>query len=237
MAERLRPKRPQDTTLFRIVAFFSRLQLGYLFHSQRRSKLFVIVFAIGSGTVALGIITIAAYMTKLPLLFPPLAPSAFILFYTPLSASASPRNVFLSHTMGLICGLLCLRAVLLIWPESTLLDPSQMNWHRVLAIALSSVLVGLSMTALKCVHPPATATALIAALGYFRTPFQMLGLVAALVFLLLEATLFIRIFGGLPYPLWRANPRLTKSYRELAEGVEARGGFWEEVASRIYKTR
>ena len=237
MAGRPRIRSPQDTALFRAVAFFSRLQLGYLFHSQARTKLLVILFALTSGSIALGIITIAAYITRLPLLFPPLAPSAFILFYTPLSPSASPRNVFLSHTIGLMCGLLCLKAVISIWPESTLLDPVQMNWHQVLVIALSTSLVGLLMIVLRCVHPPATATALIAALGYFKTPFQMGGLVAAVIFLLLEAALFIRVLGGLPYPLWKANPRLTKSYRELAEGVETRAGFWEEVASKIYKTR
>ena len=237
MTARSKARSPQDSTLFRVVAFFSRLQLGYLFHSQSRNKLIVVLFALTCGTTALGIITIAAYMTRLPLLFPPLAPSAFILFYTPLSPSASPRNVFLSHTIGLICGLLCLKAVISIWPESALLDPVQMNWHRVLVVVLSTSMVGLLMIVLKCVHPPATATALIAALGYFKTPFQMGGLVAAVVFLLLEAALFIRVLGGLPYPLWRANPRLTKPYRELAEGVETRGGFWEEVASKIYKIR
>ncbi len=237
MALKSRAKSPQETVLFRIVALFSRLQLGYLFHNQSHPKLLVVLFALSSGTIALGIITIAAYMTKLPLLFPPLAPSAFILFYTPLSPSASPRNVFLSHVMALGCGLLCLKAVVALWHESSLLDPALMNWHRILIIALSTSLVGLLMITVKCVHPPATATALIAALGYFKTPFQVGGLVAAIIFLLIEATLLIRVFGGLPYPLWRANPALTKPYRELAEGVETRGGFWEESISRIYRSR
>ena len=237
MKRELNIKGPQETFLFKAVAFFSRLQMGYLFHKRKDTQLLVALFALASGTTALATITLAAYLTNLPLLFPPLAPSAFILFYTPLSNTASPRNVLMSHTMALAAGLISLRAMVFFCPQSYLLDPEVMNWHRIVVIGSSSTIIGLLMIMLRCVHAPAAATALIAALGYFRTPLQVLGLVAAVVFLLLEAIVFVKLLGGLPYPLWKPNHKLTKPYRQLADGIDARRGFWEEAAAKIYKLR
>lgn len=237
MSERAKVQGPQATMLFRVVAFFSRLQVGYLFHRQKDTQLLIILFALIAGTTALAIITMAAQLTKLPLLFPPLAPSAFILFYTPLSPSASPRNVFLSHTMGLGVGLLCLKVMAFFYTEQSLFDPAAMSWQRVVVIGLSTGLIGLLMIVLRCVHPPAAATALIAALGYFKNIFQVMALVAAVILLLVEAVVFVRLIGGLPYPIWKIDQRLTKAYRELADGIGSRGGFWQEISSNIYKKR
>ena len=44
-------------------------------------------------------------LARLPLLFPPLGPSAFILFYTPMSVAASPRNVIMAHFLAVGAGL------------------------------------------------------------------------------------------------------------------------------------
>ncbi len=170
----------------------------------------VVIFVFVAGASALGIITVAAYLTKLPLLFPPLGPSAYILFHTPMSVTASPRNVVLSHIMAVATGLLWLRLAVWLFPEANLNDPSVLNWYRVAVIALSMGLIGVLMVSLKCTHPPAAASAMIAAMGYLTDIVHILGLIAAVVLLVMDAFFFNRVLGGLPYPVWRADPKISK---------------------------
>ena len=229
--------RPQQSLLFRVVAFFSRLQMVYVINRLENARVVIIIFVLTAATAALGIITVAAYLAKLPLLFSPLAPSAFILFYTPMAVTASPRSVLLSHGLGVAIGILSLRLCVLLWPHSGLLDPQVMNWHRIVVIAISTGAMAVLMILMRCIHPPAAATALIAALGYFATPIQILGLLAAVVFLILEALFFIRLLGGIPYPFWRSDPRLMRTYRPLVKGIKTKGNFWQEVAAKIFRQR
>lgn len=228
---------PQGSLLFRVVAFFSRLQLAYLIRSVRHPRFLVVIFVFSAGAIALGIITLAAYLIELPLLFPPLGPSAFILFHTPMSITASPRNVVLSHTMAVVVGLGSLGFVGMIWSNASLSDPSVMNWYRVMVIALSMGLIGLIMVTMRCVHPPAAASALIAAMGYLANAAQVLGLLAAVVLLVLEAFLFNRMIGGLPYPVWRADPTVSRSYGVLAGIPEVNTNFWQQLATKIFQHR
>ncbi|MBW2341144.1 MAG: HPP family protein [Deltaproteobacteria bacterium] len=178
---------PQNTFVFRVIAFFSKLQLSYLLRSMASPRFVVVLFVFIAGATAMGIITLVAYLTKLPLLFPPLGPSAFILFHTPMSVTASPRNVILSHTLAVAAGLLSFQLVGMICPGSNLIDSSVMNWYRVMAIALSMGLIGILMISVRCVHPPAAASALIAAMGYLANPEQILGIIGAVILLVLEA--------------------------------------------------
>lgn len=128
--------------------------------------------------------------------FPQLGPSAFILFYTPMSEQASPRNVFLSHLLGVGIGLLSLWLCSLAFPDMHLIDSHVLNWQREIVVACSMGLACLLMVVFKCVHPPAAASALIAALGYFEGPEHVIGIVAAVVLLLLAALFFNRFIGG-----------------------------------------
>jgi CBS domain-containing membrane protein len=237
MVKSERPLRPQESLLFRAVAFFSRLQLGYLLRSRGYSRLLQVLFVFVTGATALGTITIAAYLTELPLLFPPLGPSAFILFYTPLAVIASPRNVILSHTMAVAAGLSSIWLAGLVFPDMNLAAPSLLNWARVTTIACSMGVIGVLMIVTDSVHPPAAATALIAAMGYLQRPDQVIGLVAAVVLLSVEAFLFNRVIGGLPYPLWRADSTVLQSYGALA-GIPAKGTTaWHQLASRLFQRR
>ena len=184
---------PQHSFLFRMIAFFSRLQFGYMLRSRGYPRFLVMTFVFASGATALGTITIIAYLTELPLLFPPLGPSAFILFYTPMSISASPRSVILSHTLAVAAGLSALWLFKLILSHPNLLDPTVMNWYRVSAIALSMGLICMVMIIVKCVHPPAAASALIAAMGYLQNVEQILGLIVAVILLVAEGVLFLKM--------------------------------------------
>jgi hypothetical protein len=123
-------------------------------------QIVVILFAMSAGAITLGTITAAALVIHLPLLFPPLAPSAFILIVTPLAAVASPRNVVLSHTPAVVVGMASLNTVDAMVPEAGLMVAGSMCAYRVLAIAMTVGAISAMMTLLRCSHPPAaTATA------------------------------------------------------------------------------
>ena len=231
------PGGPQQSLLFRVAAFFSRLQLWYMIRSMGHSRFIVVIFVFIAGATAVGIITVVAYITKLPLLFPQLGPSAFILFHTPMSTEASPRNVILAHTLAVISGLFSLWLVGILVPEGNIIDPSVMNWYRVIAIALSMGLIGVTMVAMKCVHPPAAASALIAAMGYLDNPLQIIGIIGAVVLLVVEAILFNRIIGGLPYPIWKADLKVARNYSQLAGTPNIGTTFWQQLTIKTFQRR
>jgi CBS-domain-containing membrane protein len=231
------PEGPQSSLLFRVIAFFSRLRFGYLLRSKDNPRFLVGVFVFGAGTVAVGIITMVAFLTDLPLIFPPLGPSAFILFYTPMAVTASPRNVILSHSTAVAAGLMSLHLVGMIYPEAGLNHPAIMNWYRVLVIAVSMAVSCVLMIIMRCEHSPAAGSALIAAMGYLGNPAQIVGLPVAVVLLVVEAFVFNRIIGGLPYPTWRTDLKVSQSYGVLAGIPDSNTTFWQLMAVKMFQRR
>ena len=229
--------KPQQTFLFRLVAFISRLQFSYLLRALKNTRIIIFGFTVTAGVSAIAIISAIASFTELPLLFPPLAPSAFILFYMPMSETGSPRNLILGHTISLLCGLVALHVITSFLPGASILEPSALNYANILAISMAMGLSTAFMVGFKCAHPPATATALIASMGFIATPIQAAGLVAAVVFLALEAFFFVRILGGIPYPYWRFNPQAAIHYKDLSGRTDSVSTNWEELSKQIFKKR
>jgi CBS domain-containing membrane protein len=231
------PPPPQKSFFYRLVSFFARHQLSYLLHNSRHRRWLFLLFVFTAGATALAIISVLASVTRLPLLFPQLGPSAFILFYTPMSEQASPRNVLLSHFMAVAIGLLCLWLTAQVFPQEHLIDSTVLNWQREIVVASSVGLVCLLMAVFNCVHPPAVASALIASLGFFEGPIQVFGIVAAVVLLLLAALFFNRVIGGLPCPFWRFNARIARNFGEMA-GIPANEiNFWRQATKRSFQRR
>lgn len=233
----LTPRAPQQGLLFRIVAIFSRMQFWYLIRSMTNKRMVTVVFVFSAGATALGTIAMVAFLTDLMMLFPPLGPSAFILFHTPLAESASPRNVIMAHTLALMAGLASLAMANWVFPVTGEIQPSGGNWHDVTAIAFAMGLTSIAMLGLRCVHPPAAATALIAAMGFLSNPVQVGGTLAAVLFLVAEGILFNRIFGGLPYPLWRFEADKVKNYCTIAGVPEHGKTYWQQMAAKTFLRR
>lgn len=231
------PRAPQQSLLFRIVAFFSRMQFWYLIRSMANKRLVTVVFVFTAGATALGTITVIAFLTDLMMLFPPLGPSAFILFHTPLAESASPRNVIMAHALALLAGLTSFELSSWVFPIVGEIASSSVNWRDVTAIAFAMGLTSIAMLGLRCIHPPAAATALIAAMGFLSNPVQVAGTLAAVLFLVAEAILFNRIIGGLPYPLWRFEADNVKNYCTIAGVPEHGKTYWQQMAAKTFLRR
>ncbi len=227
--------RNRGDLLFRIVRWCSRWQLHSVLRRSRHDGAPRLLFAVTMGAFALGTITLAALVTDLPLLFPPLAPSAFILFTTPLAPTAAPRSVVLGHTVAVLCGLVALMAVGTLFPDARLHEPTSMNGPRLLAITLTMALVTVGLVSLRCPHPPAAASGLLAAMGLLGSPTHALALPLAAALLSLEAVVLLRIFGGMPYPLWRPAEDLIPVYGTLAGCNQGTATAWTRIHDDLLK--
>lgn len=171
--------------------------------AQRYSHRTVLAgFNLINGGLSIALVSFVALVTQQAFIFPSLGATAFILFYVPLAAPASPRNTFCGHLVGALTGLLSLYLFGLHEAPSAI--ASGVDLPRVGAAALSLGLTGCLMVLLRVPHPPAGATALIVSLGLMPHPAQLPVLMAGVALLLAQAFVTNRL-AGIPYPVWRAG--------------------------------
>jgi CBS-domain-containing membrane protein len=161
------------------------------------------LFAFANGLLSLGLLSTLAWLTHHPLLFPSLGPTAFLLFYSPLLAAASPRNTLLGHLVGVACGYGSLALFGLTEAPPALV--TGVDAPRIGAASLSLAATSGLMVLLAVEHPPAGATTLIISLGLIRRPDQLVTLMIAVTLLCLQGWVINRL-AGLPYPTWRHRP-------------------------------
>jgi CBS-domain-containing membrane protein len=161
------------------------------------------LFAFANGLLSLGILSTLAWLTRHPLLFPSLGPTAFLLFSSPLLAAASPRNTLLGHLVGVACGYGSLALFGLTDAPPALV--TGVDGPRVGAASLSLAATSGLMVLLAVEHPPAGATTLIISLGLIRRPDQLVTLMIAVTLLCLQGWVINRL-AGIPYPTWRHRP-------------------------------
>jgi CBS domain-containing membrane protein len=165
------------------------------------------LFSFINGCISIGLMAALAVITQSPFIFPSLGPTAFLFFYTPTQASASPRNTIIGHAVGVVAGYLSLVVTGL-----TLAGPALVvgvSWSRVIAAGLSLGLTAGVMVLLRSPHPPAGATTLIISLGILTKPWQLFLLMVAVVLLTLQALVINRL-AGIDYPLWSPRQKLAE---------------------------
>ncbi len=182
-------------------SFFRKLRLDWLllhFPPQIVRALYVLV----NGFITIALLALLALVSRNPFVFPSLGPTAYLLFFTPLARTASPRNTVVGHAIGLICGY----AAFVLTGAGALPfgEHPGIFWPRILAAGLSLSITGAFMVLLDASHPPAGATTLIVSLGIISRP-RELGVIEVAVFLLVAQALAINRLAGLPYPLWHAS--------------------------------
>lgn len=151
------------------------------------------------GALSIGLLAVIALLTQEPFIFPSVGSSAFILFYRPLVAAASPRNVLLGHTIGVLTGWASL------WMFGLLGAPSAfeagMDGMRVAATAVGMGLSCALMVWLRAAHPPAAATSLLVSMGLISSLWHLPLLLAGALILVLQAFVMHRV-AGVKYPYW-----------------------------------
>ena len=180
----------------------SRIRLTSLLERYPR-RVVMGVFAFLNGVLTIGILAVVAMATDVPSVFPSLGPTAFLLFSTPMLASASPRNTLEGHLVGVLAGYLSLVLFGLTDEPATIIEG--VNAPRVMAAALSLGLTSGVMVVLGRAHPPAGATTLIVSLGLLREPWQLVVLMLAVVLMVAQGFVINRL-AGLRYPRWAPVP-------------------------------
>lgn len=187
---------------------FSRLQQRFPGRSIWALFMFV------NGFVTIAILAGVAMVSHTPFVFPSLGPTAILLFYTPLSLTASPRHTIYGHAIGILCGYGSLLLVGLhhAAPSTVVgVDP-----NRILAAALSLASTSALMILLKAAHPPAGATTLIISLGIVTKPTYLIVIEIAVVLLVGQAIILNRL-AGLDYPLWAKRVDVKSGDLQLSD--------------------
>lgn len=183
-----------------ILSLLRKLRLNWLLlHFPPRLVRSIYVFV--NGFVTIAVLALLALVSRNPFVFPSLGPTAYLLFFSPLGKTSSPRNTICGHAIGLICGY----AAFMVTGAGALPFASHPGifWPRILAAALSLSATGAVMVLLDVGHPPAGATTLIVSLGIIAK-LRELAIIEVAVLLLVAQALVINRLAGLPYPFWNA---------------------------------
>lgn len=151
------------------------------------------------GFIAISVNGLVAWAVRQPLLLPSLAPTVFVLFRTPLSKDACPRNVVFGHLAAIVLGLGALVAFGLYDDPSILRE--NVTLLRIIAVALSLALTEAVLVSLEMPHTPAAATTLLVSLGIFKTPAELISLAVGIVLVTAVSWVLNRILG-VPVPVW-----------------------------------
>lgn len=190
-----------------------RLRMGWLLRHFPPRPIWA-AFVCGNSFVAIALLSLVAMILHTAFVFPSLGPTAYLLFFMPRSAAASPKHALCGHLAGLVFGWGALWATGLL--HAPAVTQEGVNSMRVLAAAASLGLTGAAMVMLKISHPPAGATTLIVSLGFITGLRQLLVIEAAVAALLAHAMLMNRL-AGIDYPLWAPRKHPAPLPRPSAE--------------------
>jgi CBS domain-containing membrane protein len=183
-----------------ILSLLRRLRLNWLLQ-RFPERLVRSIYVFVNGFITIAVLALLALVTRNPFVFPSLGPTAYLLFFSPLGKTSSPRNTILGHAIGLACGY---GAFVLTGAGALPFGAhQQIFWPRILAAALSLSFTGALMVLLDVSHPPAGATTLIVSLGIISKPVELV-IIEVAVFLLVAQALAINRLAGLPYPWWNS---------------------------------
>lgn len=186
-----------------LVLWRARVSIPSLLAGCDERRVIAITTALNGG-IAILIICLLAWLVDLPLLFPALGPSAFLLFSSPFSRAASPRSVILGHFVALASGLVVWHSANLLCSQPISLEVG--GWPALVSASTALALTCALLVWFSCPHAPACATALIIALGAAADSFALLGMVGGVLLLTGQAVLINRMFG-LNTPTWSRIPK------------------------------
>jgi CBS domain-containing membrane protein len=173
-----------------------------IIRTRRLARIWAL-FMFVNGFISIGILCGLAMLFRTPFIFPSLGAIAFLVFFTPTTPAASPRNTLCGHAIALICGYAALWVTGLQHAGPAMV--AEFGWARILAAALSLATTGALMIRLNVPHPPAAATTLIVSLGLVSRPAYLVILEGGVALLVVQAIIINRL-TGVRYPLWASVP-------------------------------
>ncbi|MEE8169707.1 MAG: HPP family protein [Phycisphaerae bacterium] len=166
----------------------------------------VALVAGANGGLAILCISLVAWASDLPLIFPIIGPTAFLLFTVPFSKAAAPRSIILGHFTALAIGYACWHLTTYATGEDISLRVG--GWPLICCAALALAASSTVLIWLSCPHPPACASALVIALGAITSWPEVLAMAACVVLVTGQAVVVNRI-ACVPVPLWSPRPEFT----------------------------
>lgn len=178
-----------------------RFSIPVLLSRFDEKKVISVTTAINGGLAILAI-GVFAWLTKLPLIFPALGPSAFILFSRPLSDAAAPRNVIMGHLICMAVGYGVWQLMGVLSGEPVAIE--NMGLPLFCGAALTLAICAFLLVLLDWPHPPACASALVIVLGAVTAPRDIALMAVVVVWLTYQAVITNKLFG-MRVPSW--SPR------------------------------
>ena len=127
-----------------------------------------------------------AWLSGLPMLFPSLGPSAFVLAMFPKSDAANPRRVIGGHAIGVAAGLFAYHLLAGDASMTAAADPgTTVGLHLAVSGVVAMVLTVGGMLVARMRHPPACATTLIVSLGLLSTFVEGVVILLTVVFMVI----------------------------------------------------
>ena len=192
------PTQEVHTEFKHVELLLTRLRLPFLLR-HLPPKLVWSIYVCVNGFVTIAALALLGEVTHNPFVFPSLGPTAYLVFFSPLKESSSPKNAIFGHAIGLLCGY----GAFWITGMHVFAQPTAngIYWPRVFAAALALAGTGMLMVAFSVSHPPAGATTLIVALGILSKPEYLVIIEIAVILLILQAWALNHL-AGLDYPIW-----------------------------------
>jgi CBS domain-containing membrane protein len=193
----------QRHTLSELLSQTGQQQLrGHAIRTKSLTRTWAL-FMFVNGFISIAILTVVAKVFQTPFIFPSLGATAFLVFFTPTTPAASPRNTLCGQAVGIACGYGALVATGL--QHAGPATDVDLSWTRILAVSLALATTSALMILLNVPHPPGAATSMIVALGVVTRPAYLVVLEAAVALLVVQAILINRL-TGVRYPLWANVP-------------------------------
>lgn len=151
------------------------------------------------GGLAILIIGASAWLTDLPLVFPALGPTAFLLFSSPMSPAGAPRSAIVGHISALLSGYAAWH--LMTYLSGAPVTVQECGWPALCSSSLALAVTCMLLLRLSCPHAPACASALLAALGGITGWYELVVMAVSVILLTSHAVAMNRL-AGVRVPLW-----------------------------------
>jgi hypothetical protein len=136
----------------------------HIAHPERRKDIFI---AAGCEAALILVVSFAAWVSRAPLIFASLGPTAFALVAAPRRRTAHAYNIVVGHTIGIVAGFISLYVTGAI--HTSIVSSAQIPLERIWAAALSATLTVAGILLARARQPAALATTLLISLGLMQT--------------------------------------------------------------------